>query len=270
MQPRGLRTHTHEERARVARRLLDGWRRVFGDRLVAVASTASFARGDDRPYSDLELVVFLRDRPGPDDDPYFQRIVGGLLVEAEYVTEAGYLERYRALPREWYLSGSAPLRPLYNAPVVDRVRTARDAIVHTDEAFVLRAAERFLDVQESFGKVLGAVSARDRSAIPLLVADAVTQALITLSFLNRRPFTTLATFMSEGRAFTAKPSHLDALLDVLGGGRFDDLSEIREVILRVFAGFEEMFDARGYVLYDGDLNPGLPNKGYPSEPNRGR
>jgi len=268
--PQGLRPHTHEERQQVALDLLNGWRGAFGSRLVAVASTASFARGDDRSYSDLELVVFLRDLPGPDDDRNFQRIVGGLLVEAEYVTEASYLERYRILSRDWYFSGAAPLRPLFNAQVVERVRAARDAITYTSDAFLLRAAERFLDVQESFGKVLSAVSTHDRSAVPLLVADAVTQALITLSFLNRRPFTTLAAFVPEGRAFTEKPSGFDDLLDLLEKGRFDELDRIREVIQHVFVGFEEMFDVRGHVLYDESFDPALPNRNYTSGSSQGR
>ena len=153
---------------------------------------------------------------------------------------------------------------------MDRVRATRDAITYTREAFLLRAAERFLDVQESFGKVLSAVSAHDRSAVPLLVADAVTQALIALSFLNRRPFTTLATFLPEGRAFTEKPSGFDALLDILTEGQFDELDEIREVIQRVFVGFEDMFDIRGHVLYDKSLDPTLPNKSYTSGSSQGR
>lgn len=270
MPPQGLRPHTHEERQQVALQLLEGWRRTFAGRLVAVASTASFARGSDRLYSDLELVVFLRDLPGPDDDQYLQRVVGGLLIEAEYVTEASYLERYEVLPHDWYFSGSAPLHPLYNAPVIDCVRAARDAIVYPEEAYLLRAAERFLDVQESFGKVLSAVSVRDRSAVPLLVADAVTQALITLSFLNRRPFTTLATFVPEGRAFTEKPSGFDDLLDIVEEGCFDELDQIGEVIQRVFVGFEEMFDTRGHVLYDKSLDPALPNRSYTSGFSQGR
>jgi len=141
---------------------------------------------------------------------------------------------------------------------VDRVRATRDAIAYTSDAFLLRAAERFLDVQESFGKVLSAVSTHDRSAVPLLIADAVTQALITLSFLNRRPSTTLATFVPEGRAFPEKPSG------------FDELDQIREVIQRVFVGFEEMFDTRGHVLYDKSLDPALPNRSYTSGSSQGR
>lgn len=262
MPPQGLRPHTHADRARVARLLVDGWRRAFGARLVAVAATASFARDADRPYSDLELVVFLRALPAAEDDPYLQRIVDGLLVEAEYVTEASYLARYRVLPRDWYFAGAAPLQPLLNAPFVERVRAARDGIAYPDEAFLRRAAERFLDVQESFGKVLSAVAVQDRSAVPLLVADAVTQALLTLSFLNRRPFTTLATFVAEGRRFAVQPDGFGALLDVLQEGRFDDLDGVRAATLRVFAGFEALFAARGAALYDDSLDPARPNKRY--------
>ncbi len=58
MHPTGLRPHTHEERMVVARALVPRLRDRFGDGLRAVALSGSVARGDDRAFSDLELVVF--------------------------------------------------------------------------------------------------------------------------------------------------------------------------------------------------------------------
>lgn len=95
--PESLKPHTRAEREAVARALIPLLGRKFGDGLLAVAATGSFARGDDRAYSDLELVVFLQSMPGPDEDPYLQRIVGGMLVEAEYLTEDAYVARNATL-----------------------------------------------------------------------------------------------------------------------------------------------------------------------------
>ncbi|HST57366.1 MAG TPA: nucleotidyltransferase domain-containing protein, partial [Longimicrobium sp.] len=142
MHPTGLRPHTHEERMVVARALVPRLRDRFGDGLRAVALSGSVARGDDRAFSDLELVVFLRDPPPADEDPYLQRVVDGMLVEAEYVTEADYLARYEKLAADWYLAASERLVPLDNAELVERIARQVGAIRHPRAHFLLRAGRR--------------------------------------------------------------------------------------------------------------------------------
>lgn len=261
MDVRGLRRHGRAERERIAGEVVEGLRRTLGADLLGVAATGSFARGDDRAYSDLEMIVFARPRP-EGEDAYLQRVVDGLLVEAEYTTRDAYLERFRSLPDDWYASGSEPLAPLHGAAFVDAVHREREAIRHPDAAFVRRAAHRFLDVQESFGKVLNALESGRTGSLSLLLADAAVHLLATLSFLNRRPFTTFAAFADEARAFPEKPPGLDALLDAVAAGGSGDPDRLRDLLLEVFSGMERMFEARGYALYDESLDPSLPNRRY--------
>jgi predicted nucleotidyltransferase len=255
--PDGLKPHTHAERMAAARALVPLFLRRFGDGLRAVALTGSVARGDDRPFSDLELVVVLRELPAG-EDPYLQRIVDGMLVEAEYVTEASFLETRTAVGPAWYLAASEPLVPLHGAEVVEAlVRRVRD-VRHPREAFLSRAALRFWEVQESFGKALNAAGAGDRGALALLLWDAVHHALVTLAFLNEQPFTTFARFIPEARAFSRKPVRFDELLDRAAGNA--DPEGLPELLLEVFAGFEALFRAEGVALYDADLDPAEPNR----------
>lgn len=260
MTPESLRPHTRAEREAVAQRLIPLWRRRFGDGLLAVAATGSFARGDDRAYSDLELVVFVRMMPGPDEDPYLQRIVDGMLVEAEYLTEEAYVARYATLAPDWFLAGAAPLLPLYNAKLVERVARRVDDIRYPRAQFLAKAARRFLEVQEASAKVLGAIDEQDREAIPLLFFDAVMHVLVTLSFLNQRPFTTFARFIDEARAMPHRPTRLDELLDLTVAGSYQDLRHLRDVILAVVDGLEQQFRAEGVAVVDTDLDPNLPNR----------
>ena len=90
----GLKPHTRSQRLETAQVLVPLFERKFGDNLLAVALTASMARGDDQPYSDLELDVFLRQLPPQGEDRYLQRIVDGLLVEAVYYTPESYLQPF--------------------------------------------------------------------------------------------------------------------------------------------------------------------------------
>lgn len=262
MHPESLKPHTRAEREAVAAALIPLWRRKFGDGLLAVAATGSFARGDDRAYSDLELVVFVREPPTPGEDPYLQRIVDGMLVEAEYLTEEAYVARYATLSADWYLSGGAPLLPLHNGPFVERIARRVAEIRYPREQFLRRAARRFIEVQEASAKVLGAIDAGDRTAIPLTLFDAVMHVLVTLSFLNQRPFTTFARFIDEGREMPRTPARLGELLDVVVDGRYQDLPHLRDVILDVVDGLERQFRDEGVPVTDASLDPHLPNRGF--------
>lgn len=59
----GLKAYTHADRQQVIDELLPLIQRKFGANLVAVAASASFARGEDAVYSDLELIVFVEQLP---------------------------------------------------------------------------------------------------------------------------------------------------------------------------------------------------------------
>ena len=260
MTPQGLKPYTHQERQAIVSHLVPLWQHKFGENLVAVAATASFARGDDRAYSDLEFVVFLKELPPLHEDQYLQRIVDGLLIEAVYVTEEAYLREYTTLSPDWYVSSSAILVGVYNSTFVERLMQQVQEIHYPREQFVARAAKRWYEVQESFGKVLSAVDQNNREGVSLLVFDATLHVFVTLSFLNQQSFTTFATFVAQARAFRSKPARFDELLDLLIEGQYGDLQRLQAVMLAVFEGVEQMFQEAGWQLYDDSTDPNIPNK----------
>lgn len=206
------------------------------------------------------MVVFLRDPPPPGEDAYLQRVVDGMLVEAVYLTEAAYVAGHAAVAPDWYLAASERLLPLHNPGLIERIVERVRAFRPPREAFLRRAGRRFVEVQESFGKVLSALDAGDREAVGLLLWDAVHHALVTLAFLNERPFTTFARFIPEARALPRTPPGLDALLDRVVEGRFTEADDLREGLMTVFAGMEAMFAAEGVAVDDASLDPALPNR----------
>lgn len=264
MAVQGLRPHTHAERGRIIQELIPLFRRKFGENLLAVAAEASYARGDDGPYSDLELLVFVREgaraRDEKGEEKYLQRIFDGMLVEAMYVTPEEFLDARRELSPDWFLLGAETLLPVYNEAFIEALVEQCRAIRYPRERFVARAAARFHEVQESFGKVLTAIERGDAEAVSLLLYDAVLHSLITLSFLNEKPFTTFAAFVREARGFHLKPARLEELLGIVSAGDYRDLNRLKQVVLAFFEGFERLFAAEGVSLYDESLDPNLPNK----------
>lgn len=253
----GLKPHTHAERQDVVDRLLPLWQRKFGANLLGVAACASFARAQDKPFSDLELDVFLHEMLPPSEKHYYQAIVDGLLIEAVYTTPALYLAEFESISKDWYISGSDVLVPVLNAPLIDELNQMRTAIQYPRQDFVQQAARIFVEVQEAVGKVLNAVEVEHSSAVGLLLWDAVRQMLIVLAFLNQHAYTTLASFICEAQGFDLKPTSFDDLLDMVTEGAYQDFDLVRSTVEQVFAGFEEIFFAEGITLYQSSLEDDL-------------
>ncbi len=153
----GIRPHTRSERLAVIEKLIALWLQKFGDNLLAVAASASVARGEDRAYSDLELDVFLRELPEAEDDRYLQRVVDGMLIEAIYHTPEAFLRERTGIADHWYMSASDRLVGVYNAPLIDDLVAQIDAARHSEGEFLRAASRPRYEPQESFSKVLNAV-----------------------------------------------------------------------------------------------------------------
>lgn len=258
----GIRPHTRSERLAVIEKLIPLWQEKFGDNLLSVAVSASVARGEDCAYSDLELDLFLRDSPEVEDERYLQRVVDGMLIEVVYHTPEAFLRERTGIAGHWHMSASDRLVGVYNAPFIDELMAQIDAAHHTEDEFLRAASRPRYELQESFSKVLNAVEQGNVEGISLLVMDAVMHLLQVLALVNRHSFTTFGRYIAEARAFAIKPDCFDDLLDILVEARYRDLPYVGEVMWAVFAGVECIFEARGFRLYEDELDPNLLNRRY--------
>ncbi len=258
MFPKGLKSHTHAERAALIERLVPLWQQKFGENLLGIAASASYARGEDSAYSDLELDVFLKELPAG-EDPYYQRVVDGMLIEAIYHTPREFLLARSGVAPHWHLSASDRLVPLYNAPFIEKLMQQVQALRQTEAEFLGAAARERYALQENFGKVLNAIEQDNQEGVSLLLMDAVLKLLQVLALLNQQPFVTFARYITQARRFAIQPPRFDELLDILVQGSYRDLPHLREVVLAVFSGMEQLFAGRGLALYDDPLDPNLPN-----------
>jgi hypothetical protein len=260
VKPRGLQAHTHAQRQAVIEQLIPLWQEKFGENLLSVAACASYARGVDVSYSDLELDVFLKELPAAGEDQYLQRVVDGMLIEVIYLTPEKYIRSVTEPGRDWFVAASDVLVGVYNLEFVEEVVRRARAVQYPPEAYLHQAAEYRYELQEAFGKVLNAVEQDNVEGISLLLGDAVLFLLRTLATLNQQPFTTFGRFISEARALPIKPERMDELLDLLVQGSYQNLPYVREVCLTVFASLEQIFEGRGIRLFDESLDPRLPNR----------
>ena len=245
---KGIKKHTHRYREKIIKEMTPLIQEKFGDNLEAVAVQASYARGDDSNYSDLELIVFLKDLPEGENMGSMSRIRGGMLIELTWMTRDDYLTQIKDINKEWYISGSDALLPVINEKFITELNIYK--IENMKTKCLKQAVHHWPEVQESTAKLLNAIDQENRQGLPMLVFYMMKDTLISLAFLNGKPFTTLAKYIPEARTFECKPSRCNELIDMIVEGTYQDLGRLKELTVSVFEELEIIYEGLGCQLYD--------------------
>ena len=96
-----LKKHTHEERLELSRQLSKQIVDTYGDKVVSVLVTGSTAKNLDRPYSDLEMIVIVRDGV---EIPIAQYIHDGMSIQIDYVEGSSFLKDVQRITFNWALA----------------------------------------------------------------------------------------------------------------------------------------------------------------------
>lgn len=244
---KALERYTHEDRQRIIDRLTPVVEAEFGENFLAFASIASFARNEDSHYSDLELVVFVKQLDEPDKAFGVGKIIDGMLVELYCYTPEGYLSNVRDVSKNWIISGSDRLSAIVNPKLIEVLN--KYSVADIEQKCLLQAVAHWPEVQESTGKVLNAVANDNRDGLLLLAADMVEHMLELMSFLNAAPFVTFGRFISQAQKFSTKPRNWDQLVTIFNAG-IPDPVVFAGLVDEVITDFEQIFESRGCTLYD--------------------
>lgn len=252
----GIKKHTHQEREQIVREMIPLIKKMFGKNLVALAAQASFARGDDFDYSDLELHAFLKKKPH-EKKRGMSKIRDGVLVELTWSTEEDYIRSTKEVTKEWYLAGSDYLVPIINKPLIDKLNKYK--VANLKEKCLRQAVIHWHEVQEATAKVLNAIGQKNREHIPFLMLWMFDCMLISLSYINHTPYITAGKYITQARSFKLKPERFDDLVKAINMGAYQDLPKLENIITGVFEGFEQIFKKLGCRLYDDNVDPSIPD-----------
>lgn len=247
----GLKRHNHKDRRRIINQLVPILENLLGDNLVAIAASASFARGDDRDFSDLEMNIFVREK-SKDMKSGFSRVLDGLLVEGLFFTSEEYIKETLDITGHWYLAGSDTMEPVTAPEFFSKFKN----VVITDKekkiAETLRA--KMHPMQENFGKLFSAIEQENRESLFMIFFDAVNILFQVMSYINGTPYTTLATFVQEARQFEIKPDGFEEFIQIAVNGEYQDLPKLKDAAVRVYRGIEKHILEKYGKIYNDDLN----------------
>ena len=95
-----LRSVSHEERVEVGKKICSKTLETFHDNVLAVLIIGSTSKSLDRPFSDLEMDVIVKDGL---EVPTKYYLHDGLLVQIDYKQESSFLTEVVKITREWPL-----------------------------------------------------------------------------------------------------------------------------------------------------------------------
>jgi kanamycin nucleotidyltransferase len=246
---RTIRPHTHAERVAllpdVVRRLEDR----FGDGLLSVAVAGSFARGDDGPYSDIDVVAIIAPDGPRADEPGTVEIVDGQFVDIPYWTVDDLLRPLREPRNDWCFWATRRLVAVTNPPIVEQVERESAALIARarrqgdplHERLVALATGRLsYEVPEHVGKLLNACQpGRLDAERSLLLPRALHELLVTVALLNARPYPDLVAMLDDAPRLPIRPPGLEELC-ALCRTRDADAAALATVFLTVVAGLEAL------------------------------
>jgi hypothetical protein len=210
-----LRKFTHEERLRIARLISDHAVRKYGDGVRAVYVCGSTSKKLDRPFSDLELIVIVRDRV---EIPMKYYLYRGLIIQIEYLKSSKILEGAERVTDNWPWEADQYRNRI---ALYERHRWFRkldDAVAKNDKTGSVEAIRKsFMMMTESMAVLKNAILTNDTVGIlsrgRMLAEDAARIVLI----LNRRYVTTTSWLWNIVFDLRTKPKAFKELVEKMSG-----------------------------------------------------
>lgn len=246
----GIKPHTHEQRTEIVNQLIPIIQQKFGKNFIALAGDGSYARGEDTDYSDLELIVILKEIPN-NVDWSEHRIIDGLLVVIVTETKDSIIKKYLDVSEYWYASGAGKLLPIINKEFINEINAYSPDNV-TAKCF-RQIQKRWPEYQEITAKVLNNIKQEDREAFAITFPTMIKELLIILSYLNATPYITLGKYIKQAKQFKLKPKSFDGLIAIQVNGGYQDFEKIKKVTEEVFSDLEKIVLSKGVKLYSDKL-----------------
>ena len=246
-----LRKFTHEERLRIARLISDRVVRKYGDDVRAVYVCGSTSKKLDRPFSDLELIVVVRDRA---EIPMKYYLYRGLIVEIEYLKSTNILNAAERFTDNWPWEADQYRNRIALYERHRWLRKLDDAVAKNDKTGSVEAIRKsFMMMTESMAVLKNAIRTNDTVGIlsrgRMLAEDAARIVLL----LNRRYVTTTSWLWKIVFDLRTKPKDFKELVEKMSGFVPTTREEVVASSERLYKEMSELVTQAGVKIECDDL-----------------
>lgn len=246
-----VRRFTHEERLSIGQQISARVLDKYGDSVLVVYICGSTAKNLDRPYSDLEMIVVVRDGATIPSKYYVHR---GLVVEVDYRQESDLLKAARVLTKNWPMEADQ-----YRNRIVlferEEWTTRLDQAVaeneRADASEALRVAA--VELTEDLCVLLNARITGDVVGIRSRGRDIAGDAARLVFLLNRRYVTTTSWYWKQVFECPWKSKGFEKLVRVSAGFTPATPEEVAEAAERLYSEVIEMARLRGVAIESDEL-----------------
>lgn len=244
---------THRERRALACEIADRARHCRDDAL-AVGLYGSLARGDDGPYSDIEILCVLKT---PDEDYTREWTAGPWKAEVNFVGAEALFAQAATVDGEWPLTHGAYVhtRPLHD-PEQLFPRLRHTVLNQPGDAFATAIRSLIVeDLYELIGKVRNARHMNEPDGLPVVAMHLALHGAFLIGLANRTPYTSGTRLFAESLRLPERPAGYDNLCRLVMAGTLGDPAQVATLCEGFWSGVERWAAARSIVLDDPRLIP---------------
>jgi kanamycin nucleotidyltransferase len=242
----GPQPMNHQQRLQLARTIVRQLSVRYSSSLTAAGLYGSVARGQDGPYSDIELFCVLQD-PGAYRN--IEWCAGPWKAEVNVRSETELRREAAQLDGQWALTHSAFVHIL---PLIDPQHyfAGLPALVmqHTPEDFqTLIRAELASEIYECVGKIRNALSQQHYQALPALAILLTQRTAYILGLEHRHLYQAASSLFDEALELPALPQGFTVLARLVMSGTLCDAGMVASACDHLWSGLVQWAAERGYA-----------------------
>lgn len=232
---RGPQPASRAERWQRIETIADLLQSHFGAQLLALGVYGSVGRGEDGPYSDIEMLCVLR---GEGIDTCYEWCEGDWKAEVDVSSPDVLLSEASTVEGDWSITHGAyvHIKPLFD-PTDFFVQLRQTTLSQPEAVFQARLAEVIVgDIYELIGKIRNAHAAHSFDMLAVYAVQLAIYGACLQGLRHRHLFSSKGKMFAEALALPDVPDGLQALLHMVQKGNLSDPQQILEIADRYWAG----------------------------------
>lgn len=248
---KSLKPYTHDQKQNVFDELIPKIKKHFGENLVAVATLPSFSTAYDLLYSDLEIIVFIKEGTSGGRGIIYK----GLLIEVYWQTLQFHLENLETLENDCWETDTKNMKAVVNPDFISKIKSYR--IPNKKVRYAKRSKLIWNQYQEATGKLLNEIEKENTENVGFLFFEMIKVLVRLLASINETSFQSASSYLDEVKTFDFKPNSLNNLIDIVVDGSYQDVQSLETIVIKVYEELETIMEEVGFAIsqdrFDFDL-----------------